>query len=149
MRPRTWALAVASAAYAVVLWYLTLRPVPYDPEVQGIVDLVVAWFARYEATAWLTLERVEFLSNIGLFVPFGALAVLWGARWWLAIVSGLAVSGVIELVQLTLLAERVPDVRDLVANTTGAAAGAALTILALRGMRAVRRRSRGKDVVGA
>lgn len=146
MRPRTWALVVASAAYAVVLWYLTLRPVPYEPEVQGLVDLVVAWFARSDVTAWLTLDRVEFLSNIGLFLPFGALAVLWGARWWLAVVSGLAASGVIELVQLAFLAERVPDVRDLVANTTGAAVGAALTILIVR---AVQRRSRGRDVVGA
>jgi hypothetical protein len=146
MRPRIWALAVASAAYAVVLWYLTLRPVPYEPEVQGIVDLVVAWFARHDATAWLTLDRVEFLSNIALFVPFGVLTVLWGARWWLAVVSGLAVSGTIELVQLSFLAERVPDVRDLVANTTGAAAGAVLAILIVR---AARRRSGGRDVVGA
>ncbi|TQJ31647.1 VanZ family protein [Microbacterium sp. SLBN-146] len=146
MRPRRWALVVASAAYAVVLWYLTLRPVPYEPEVQGIVDLVVAWFARYDVTAWLTLDRVEFLSNVGLFVPFGALAVLWGARWWIAVVCGLAASGIIELVQLSLLAERVPDIRDLVANTTGAAVGAALTILIVR---AVRRRSRGSDVVRA
>lgn len=146
MRPRIWALAVASAAYAVVLWYLTLRPVPYEPEVQGIVDLVVAWFARHDATAWLTLDRVEFLSNIALFVPFGVLTVLWGARWWLAVVSGLAVSGTIELVQLSFLAERVPDVRDLVANTTGAAAGAVLAILIVR---AAGRRSGGRDVMGA
>jgi glycopeptide antibiotics resistance protein len=116
----------------VVLWALTLRRRPYGENVAGFVDVVVGWLASSPLTAWITFLVVEFAANVALFAPFGMLAVLWGARAWAAIVAGLATSGAIELIQLLFLPERVADVRDLLANTLGAALGAAVLVASRR-----------------
>ncbi|MFT4212964.1 MAG: VanZ family protein, partial [Microbacterium sp.] len=117
-------LAAASAVYLAVLAALTLGP---QPEAAGDgIGAVAAWLHGWPPTAWVDAALIEFCSNIALFVPWGALCVLWSRRrrWWLGILTGLAASGVIETVQGLLLPGRVADVRDLIANTLGAAAGA-------------------------
>lgn len=105
---------------------LTLGP---QPEVAGGgLEAIAAWLARFPVSAWATFPVLEFAANVVLFLPAGILWVLWtgGRRWWLAAAAGLALSAGIELTQAVALADRVPDVRDLVANTLGALAGAAV-----------------------
>ncbi|MDR6201033.1 glycopeptide antibiotics resistance protein [Microbacterium sp. SORGH_AS428] len=129
-------LAVATAAYLVVLARLTL----VADDAAGTGGILKAWAEAFRATPWtrwITFDLLEFGANIALFVPAGLLGALWlGRRWWLAVPVGLAISAVIETTQGLLLAGRVADVRDLVSNTTGTVIGA----LAIAATRRIRRR---------
>lgn len=120
-----------TALYLYGVWYLTLRARPYGDDIAGIVDRVVAWLARREATAWITFDVVEFGANVAMFLPLGVFVVLWFGvrRWWLAPATGLLLSGAIEGIQYVFLDSRVADVRDLVANTAGALVGGLLMVL--------------------
>jgi glycopeptide antibiotics resistance protein len=75
-------------------------------------------------TSWLTYSRVEFLANIAMFIPIGVFFVLlMGRKWWFAaILAGIGVTFTIEFVQL-FIPSRVPDIRDLIANSLGASVG--------------------------
>src|SRR5690606_8983048 len=90
----------------------------------GIVEtaarLLAAWGLPFE----IGYPVLEFLANVVLFVPFGALVMLSfpALRWWQVILLGCATSTTIELVQI-LLPSRFPTVSDVVANTLGTAAG--------------------------
>jgi hypothetical protein len=94
----------------------------------GSVDATSALLHRLAVPAWVTPAVVEFVANIVLFVPFGALGSVlldrWGWRFWLA--AGLVASGAIELSQLVFLAGRSATVVDVVSNTLGSIAGAVL-----------------------
>jgi glycopeptide antibiotics resistance protein len=118
-------LAVLSLAYLGFVGWVTLDPTPPQPASFGLFERVLAFFARHGSTAWLTYDRVEFLANIALFVPIGVFVLLlFGRRWWwLGIAIGVLLTCGIEFTQ-QFLPERVPDVRDLIANSTGAAIGA-------------------------
>ena len=118
-------LSFLSAGYLCAVGWLTLRARPYGPDVSEVLERLLGWFARHRLTEWITLDRVEFAANVAMFVPLGVFAVLWfGVRgWWTAPVLGLAVSGAIEFAQAVFLDTRVPDGRDLVANTLGAVIG--------------------------
>lgn len=124
-------LAFLSAAYLWAIAWLTLRARPYGADIAEAVERLLAWLALRPATAWITFERVEFAANVAMFVPLGIFAVLWFGvrRWWTAPVLGLALSGVIEVLQALFLDTRVPDVRDIVANTLGAVIGMLLMLL--------------------
>ncbi|WP_243227382.1 VanZ family protein [Microbacterium sp. CIAB417] len=135
-RRRMLLLAVATAAYLVVLARLTLVP----DDAAGTGGILRAWaeaFAAAPLTRWITFDLLEFTANVALFVPAGVLGALWlGGRWWLAVPIGLAISAAIETTQHLAIAGRVADVRDLVSNTAGTALGA----LAIAAMRRIRRR---------
>jgi hypothetical protein len=135
-RGSTLLLAVATAAYLVVLARLTLVP----DDAAGTGGLLRVWaeaLAPTPLTRWITFDLLEFTANVALFVPAGLLGALWlGGRWWLAVPLGLAISVAIETTQALALPGRVADVRDLVSNTAGTALGA----LALAAMRRIRRR---------
>lgn len=135
-RRRTLLLAVATAAYLVVLARLTLAA----DDAAGAGGILKAWAEAFFATPWtrwITFELLEFIANIALFVPAGLLGALWlGRRWWLAIPIGFAISAAIETTQALTLAGRVADVRDLVSNTAGTAIGT----FAIAAMRRIRRR---------
>ncbi len=124
-------LTVLTAGYLLAVAWLTLRTRPYGDVIAGGLDRLLAWLAAHGSTAWITFDRVEFAANVAMFVPLGILAVLWfGVRgWWSAPVIGLAVSAAIELTQAALLPDRVADVRDVVANTSGAVVGMLLMLL--------------------
>lgn len=124
-------LAIITAGYLWAVGYLTLRAQPYGSDIADALNRLLGWFAERPATAWITFERIEFASNVAMFVPLGALAVLWfGVRlWWLAPLFGFAVSLAIEGVQYFLLDTRVADPQDLVANTAGALIGTLLMLL--------------------
>lgn len=116
-------LACLTGGYLWVLASLTLGPQPQTAG--GVMAALAAMFAAHPVTAWLTEPVLEFCANIVLFVPAGLLAAIWLPRHlgWLSMPAGLALSGVVELVQALFLPDRVADVRDLVANTLGAAFG--------------------------
>ena len=123
-------LALLSIVYLVALGLMTLSPAPPQPSSMGLFQSLLRFFSRHDATAWLTNDPVEFLANILLFVPVGVLVLLMLGRrwWWVGILVGLVLTLGIETAQQVMPA-RVSDPRDLVANTLGAALGAALTLV--------------------
>ncbi|MDQ1084440.1 glycopeptide antibiotics resistance protein [Microbacterium proteolyticum] len=130
---------------------MTLRPSIYDAEVGGILRHVLEALRTVPATAWITFDVVESASNAVMFLPFGLLVIAWRGRWWHGILGALLVSAGIETWQLLFLPTRVADVRDVVANTLGAALGVGLAILVRRwGDRSQRAHSRRhRKVIGS
>ena len=124
-------LAILSALYLWAVGWLTLRTRAYGEDIAGALSRVLDWFAGREATSWITFGVVEFGANVAMFVPLGVIAVLWfGVRgWWTAPLIGAGLSLAIETIQAVALDTRVPDVRDLVANTGGAIIGMLLMLL--------------------
>ncbi|WP_235031460.1 VanZ family protein [Geminicoccus flavidas] len=62
-------------------------------------------------------------ENVLGFVPLGVVAAIWpGATLFSVLATGLAISGSIEFIQLTVPG-RVPSVDDVITNTTGAFCG--------------------------
>ncbi|MCU1442888.1 MAG: VanZ family protein [Cryobacterium sp.] len=129
------ALSLVTLAYLVFVGWITLGPQPLDSSNNAWLLRALNFFSRHNATDWITYGRVEFIANIGMFVPIGVfLLLLFGRRLWLlAIVIGIMLTCSIEFTQ-QFLPTRYPDVRDLVANTVGAVIGVlfALTITALQ-----------------
>jgi len=124
-------LAVLSAVYLWAVAALTLRAQPYGSDLASALNRLLEWFAQRPATAWITFDLVEFWANVAMFVPLGVIAVLWfGVRgWWTAPLLGLVISGAIETAQAVFLDTRVPDARDLFANTLGAVIGMLVILL--------------------
>ena len=78
----------------------------------------------------MSVERVEFLANIGLFVPLGVfLLLLVGTRlWWVALAAGIVLTSMIENVQRSVPG-RVSDPRDVAANSIGMVIGVVLALV--------------------
>jgi glycopeptide antibiotics resistance protein len=134
-------LLVATAAYLAFIGWVTLGPQPYDPSAATVLDRVLALLQGAPVTSWITFDIVEFTANIALFVPLGVLLVLvLGSRSrWLALALSVALTCGIELAQGAWLPTRVSDLRDVVANSAGAALGIVL-LLADRRFRGGRER---------
>jgi glycopeptide antibiotics resistance protein len=109
---------------------------------------VLARLERYPdldpVTSRLSVERIEFLANIGLFVPLGMfLLLLVGTRLWLvALAAGIVLTSMIEAVQREIPG-RVSDPRDVAANSIGMFLGIALAIVLTLPATLRRRRERG------
>ena len=130
-------VSAMTLAYLAVVAWLTLTPLSTDLE-SSILGRLAGLLARYPETEWFTFNRLEFIANVAMFVPFGVFFILlFGRRnWWLAILVGVLMTLGIEGIQ-QLIPSRVPDIRDLVANSLGTTAGALLA-LALSSTRARR-----------
>lgn len=135
-------------AYLVVVGWVTLGPGPLDGEGSAVLSRLLRVLARSESTSWITYARVEFLSNVLMFVPIGVFfLMLFGRRLFLvAILAGVCLTVGIETAQL-FLPGRVSDVRDLAANSAGTLIGVSAALIlttpaALRMRRA--RPSRGQ-----
>ena len=80
---------------------------------------------------------MEWGLNVLMFVPLSLLGSAFRPGWtwrdWIGV--GFVASGLIELVQLVLLPNRVASFSDVVANTLGALIGALLAPYALRLLR--------------
>ena len=90
------------------------------------VDKGMGWFlkALTHHIPLLTYDRIEFGSNIVLFVPLGILlAILMPRRRYLVMPVGFTVSLTIETAQGVLLPGRTASLADLIANTAGACIG--------------------------
>lgn len=125
-------LVAASALYATALWWMTLRPTIYDEHAAGLLRRALTLLRSWPGTAWVTFDVVEFAANVAMFVPLGLLIIGWRGRWWHGILIGSVASSAIETAQLLFLPTRVADVRDVVANTLGAAIGVAVAVLISR-----------------
>jgi glycopeptide antibiotics resistance protein len=123
-------LSLVTLAYLGFVGWITLTPGSSAPTNSALVLKVLDRLQRYDELSWLTYDRAEFLANIGLFVPVGLfLLLLFGTRfWWLAAVSGMFLTAAIETAQRSIPG-RVPDERDLAANTIGAVIGIAIGVV--------------------
>jgi len=83
-----------------------------------------------DARTPVTEPQLELVANVVLFVPLGLLGVglLGRGRWGWVVVAGLVLTCSIELAQHQIPG-RVPDLRDVAANTAGACAGACVALL--------------------
>ena len=74
-----------------------------------------------------SVDVVDFVLNVILFVPGGVLLVMLGLRWFQAAALGLLGSLGIEAVQYLSGSGRTADVNDVVSNTLGCLLGAIAT----------------------
>lgn len=136
-------LGLLTGAYAAFVAWLTLTPQSVAASQADIVVRAVDALQRRGYVEWLTYGRLELLANIALFVPIGVfLLILFGARlWWLAVLVPFAMTCGIEYAQ-HYIPGRVPDQRDLVANTLGAVLGVLLGLVLTLPATLRRRRAR-------
>lgn len=123
-------LSLATLAYLGVVGWVTLGPQPFDSGSDSLIWRILGVFSRHSLTSWVTYDGVEFSANIAMFVPVGVffLLLLGRRRWWLAILIGVALTIAIESAQV-FLPTRVPDVRDLLANSVGTTLGVVIGLV--------------------
>lgn len=149
MRTRA-AAALIGLAYTALMLLLTIGPVRQrfvgSEAERGVLD----WRSWFEVSTWREGTTGEFVANVMLFLPWGALAVLaLGARRWMLAAAGAgALTLAIEIAQIPTA--RISDPRDLVANVLGAVLGIALGA-AVDAMRSASRdrRATSPDAAGA
>lgn len=132
--------AIALATFALIIAVVTMWPGPPAPDGQGWLREFLRVGHAYGIPSWITFGRIEFVSNVIMFLPvgfFGAL-VLTRHRWLVVPAAALA-SAVIETIQAMALPLRYGTVRDVVSNTMGALLG---FLLAAAVVAAVHRRAR-------
>lgn len=140
---------VAVVVYGLALWTYTLLPLPAPADVKcratlttpfGFLDDIRAEGLRDVVDLLRSAAVLQFVLNIALFVPLGAIVRLVVRRGWVvATAVGFGLSLLIETTQLTGLwgvydcAYRYFDVDDLIANTSGALLGSlgALALITL------------------
>ena len=117
-------LSLVTVAYLGFVAWLTLTPASVAPTSSELAMRVLARLQRYDELSWLTYDRAEYLANVALFVPVGLfLLLLFGTRyWWVAGAAAIALTSLIETAQRSIPG-RVPDERDIAANTMGAVVG--------------------------
>ncbi|MCG2620502.1 VanZ family protein [Arthrobacter sp. I2-34] len=127
-RPVVW---TAFGLYLGLLALIVLWPVPVDRPATGALQDVLDALHRHGVPAWINYGTVESAANVLLFVPFGLFAglLLPRRRRWLVLAGAVLLSAGIELAQSSLLPERFGTVQDVLANTLGAALGAAASFL--------------------
>ncbi|MFC5730616.1 MULTISPECIES: VanZ family protein [Nocardioides] len=123
-------LSLASGAYLLFVGWLTLTPQPIDADHQDLILRALDALHRRGYAESIDYTRLEFLANIALFVPIGVfLLLLFGAGgWWVAAIGSFAMTAIIETMQRQIPG-RVPDDRDLVANSVGALIGIAIALV--------------------
>lgn len=123
----TRALRLLFAVYLVTVLRITQWPELADEASLGALHAALAWLHARGLPGAVDVAAVEALANVVMFVPFGVLLPLAARRGpLLAVPAGAGFSVAIELSQLAFFPGRVATVQDVVMNTLGAAAGAAL-----------------------
>lgn len=127
-------LSLLTLLYLGFVGLVTLTPASDQPDYSDLASRVLARLERYPdlepLTSRLSVERIEFLANIGLFVPLGVfLLLLVGTRLWLvALVAGVVLTSMIENIQRSIPG-RVSDPRDVAANSIGMVIGIVLALV--------------------
>jgi VanZ family protein len=137
-------LSFGTFVYMGFLGWVTLTPASSAPIPLALAARVLDALHRRGYVLMIDMNRLEFLANIALFVPVGVfLLLLVGAeRWWLAMFGPFLLTSFIETMQRGIPG-RVPDERDLLANTLGGIAGVVVAmVLTLPGTLRRRRRKR-------
>ena len=115
------------ALYAAALALIAFWPTPVDRGATGLLREIA------RVVPLLSYDVVEFTANIALFVPLGVLLALPLPRLRVLVLPiALVVTSAIEVGQAVFLAERTASVRDVVANTAGAALGLLIAVVAER-----------------
>lgn len=122
-------LSLTTFSYLGFVAWVTLGPQPVDAGDDALLWRALRFFSRYDLTDWITYHRLEFLANVGMFVPVGMFfLLLFGRRmWFVAVLAGVAMTVTIEFVQI-FLPDRVSDVRDIIANSIGTLVGVLFTL---------------------
>jgi len=127
-------LSLLTLLYLGFVGLVTLTPGSEQPDYSAWAARVLARLQRYPdldpLTSRLSVERVEFLANVGLFVPLGVfLLLLVGTRLWLvALAAGIVLTSMIENIQREIPG-RVSDPRDVAANSIGMFVGIAVAVV--------------------
>jgi len=124
---------VVLGAYVGAVSLIAFWPTPVDRPVSGALRRVLNRLHDLGVPPWFDYSFVEFSANVMLFMPIGFLVSMLLRRRlaWLAIVFGATASVAIEAAQWMLLPQRVPSAGDVLANTLGAALGAAIAAIVL------------------
>lgn len=132
-RARTTAL-VALLVYVVFVGFVAFWPVPVDRPFDIALFRLLDRLDRFGIRPIDAYGVLEFSANILFFAVPALLVVLvvGRRRWWIAPVAGFVCSAAIEVTQHLLLPERFGTVSDVIANTLGALAGAAVGVLMVR-----------------
>ncbi|WP_375386200.1 VanZ family protein [uncultured Microbacterium sp.] len=137
MSERRWVL-IGLGVYGAVIIGLLLAPV----SVTGILDLLSSWVRNDLGVTSFGSGWIEFAANILMFVPLGFLLTLLLPKPWQGVLLAIALSIMAEVAQI-VIPSRQASLRDVLANATGAAIGAALALLV------VRRRRRRADAAAS
>ena len=123
-------LTVLTFLYLTVVGFITLSPQTDASGFNSLVFRALAVFARFDATQWITYQRLEFLANVAMFIPIGIFfLLLFGRFWWFAsVLAGVALTCGIEFAQ-RFIPGRVSDVSDLIANSTGTVIGVLFALI--------------------
>lgn len=127
-------LAIVGAAVLAGALAIGLLPTRVDGGVERPIRAFIDSLQAAGAPAWVNYDLVDFVANIGFFVPIGLIAALllpW-RLWWLAIPIGAALSGALELGQALFLPQRYASLTDILANTLGAVVGALIAAAIIR-----------------
>jgi glycopeptide antibiotics resistance protein len=129
-RSRT-TIVVIGVVYLGIALAIGFWPSPVDRPVDAQLSSLLALLHSLGLPRQIDYNAVEFSANIVFFIPAGAVAaaLLARHRWWMAVLLGACFSGTIELGQLLLLPARFASWNDILANTLGAALGAAAVSL--------------------
>lgn len=124
----------------VVGGLILLSPTPVDAAFGDRLQDLLGWLRAHGAPRLLRYGVIEFAGNILLFIPAG-LFLAWRMRNAAAALAiAVALSGLMELAQGTLLASRSASLRDILGNSLGALAGILLYHLLARLRRTQRER---------
>ena len=142
-------LAAALAVYTAFVLVVTLSPrMPGTSFAAGFVGAVLGWFHERGLLVGVEYLDVEFLANIGMFVPLGVLSAMLmppRARWTLLLI-GTAFSAFIESYQALFLPGRYPELRDIVSNSLGFLLGAGTALIAGEVRRIALRRAAQRSI---
>jgi glycopeptide antibiotics resistance protein len=119
----------ASAVYGLVVAFATLTPTPLDRGFRSSLERLLGVMHRHGVPDRFDYSALEASANVAMFVPVGFLvAMLLPQRlWWLALLACPALSAGIEASQAAFLAERFATIADVIANSTGAFLGIAVS----------------------
>lgn len=134
-RMRVALATVLFIVYLAFVMWVTMSPSLDGIGVDSVADRVLRVLHRVGVPEAFGYMELEFVANVGMFVPLGFLLGLalpgWG--WWLALIVLPLYSLGIEWYQGEFLGDRVQDLRDIVSNSIGAWIGTFIAAT-IRGM---------------
>lgn len=126
-------------AYLLAVALILFWPSPVDKPVIKNLHETLSWAHSYGLPKFIDYPQIEFTANIALFVPMGLIIATLFKSFWAGTAGGALISCLVELSQGLFLPNRFASGLDVLANTTGAAIGAAVYLLFIR--RVIRRTS--------